>query len=191
MKYKLIFCFILVLSSLQISCKTEATQPKPKGYLVLEYVDPVYLDQSTENFSFDINAQQADFENLNRKGWSKIQYPSQKATLDLTYRKIQGNLRELLIEAEKMTFSHTIKADEISSQNYEDQSRKVYARIYQVGGNAASNLQFQVHDSISNFLTGSLYFKVKPNYDSIEPAIQYIRNDIIRLVESIQWTEGP
>ena len=36
----------------------------------------------------------------------------------MTYRPVENNLKELLIEAEKLTFNHTIKADGISSAPY-------------------------------------------------------------------------
>jgi gliding motility-associated lipoprotein GldD len=181
----------LCLVLLNFSCQSDSAQPKPKGYLYLSYPAPEYSLNSGSDYSFDLNQNAASFEELKRSGWAKINYPSQKATLDLTYRKVENNLRDLLIESEKMTFSHTIKADDISSQNYEDLERGIYARVYEVGGDAASNLQFQVHDSTKNFLTGSVYFKVKPNFDSIEPSIDYIRRDVIRLIESIQWNELP
>jgi len=32
-----------------------------------------------------------------------------------------------------------------------------------------------------------VYFNIKPNYDSILPAINYIENDIIHLIESFDW----
>ena len=65
--------------------------------------------------------------------------------------------------------------------------RKVYGMFYEVGGNAASQSQFYVTDSINHFLTGSLYFYTKPNYDSILPAAHYLKNDIQKLMETITW----
>ena len=57
--------------------------------------------------------------------------------------------------------------------------------FYEVGGNAASQSQFYVTDSINHFLTGSLYFYAKPNYDSIYPAAEYLKKDIRQLMETI------
>ena len=37
------------------------------------------------------------------------------------------------------------------------------------------------------FLTGSLFFETKPNYDSLFPYIDYIRNDIKKMVDSFRW----
>ena len=42
----------------------------------------------------------------------------------MTYRPVENNLKELLLEAEKLTFNHTIKADGISSVPYANKEKK-------------------------------------------------------------------
>ena len=59
--------------------------------------------------------------------------------------------------------------------------------FYQVGGNAATNAQFYVTDSVKNFVTGSVYFYAKPNYDSILPAAKYVQDDMRRIMETLEW----
>ena len=59
--------------------------------------------------------------------------------------------------------------------------------LYEIGGNAASQSQFYLTDSIRHFVTGSLYFYAKPNYDSILPASEYLKNDIKHIMESLKW----
>ena len=59
--------------------------------------------------------------------------------------------------------------------------------FYEVGGNAASQSQFYVTDSVNHFVTGSLYFYAKPNYDSILPAAHYLKKDIQHIMETIKW----
>ena len=61
--------------------------------------------------------------------------------------------------------------------------------FYQVGGNAATNAQFYVTDSTKNFVTASMYFYSKPNFDSILPAADYIKNDMKQIIESIKWKQ--
>ena len=34
-----------------------------------------------------------------------------------------------------------------------------------------------------------VYFKVKPNYDSLLPAVNYIKKDILHLMETFKWEE--
>ena len=82
-----------------------------------------------------------------------------------------------------------MKADEISQNLFEDSENKVFGMLYEVGGDAASQSQFYVTDSTNHFLSGSLYFYAKPNYDSIYPASEYLKKDIKRIMESVRWNQ--
>ena len=86
-----------------------------------------------------------------------------------------------------MTYEHTVKADAIEVVPYENFTDRVFGRIFDVKGNVATNLQFSVTDSTNHVLAGALYFYVKPNYDSILPAIKYIEKDIRYLIETLEW----
>ncbi|MBR9845208.1 MAG: gliding motility lipoprotein GldD, partial [Algicola sp.] len=99
------------------------------------------------------------------------------------------NLTDLLRDAQNLTQKHTMKADEIEGDIYENPKSKVFGMFYEVGGNAASQSQFYVTDSINHFLVGSLYFYAKPNYDSIYPAAVYLKNDIKHIMETIEWKD--
>jgi gliding motility-associated lipoprotein GldD len=93
----------------------------------------------------------------------------------------------LLRDAQKLTYQHVIKADDILEQPYINLEKRVFGMFYQVDGNAATNTQFYVTDSTKNFVTGSVYFYAKPNFDSIMPAASYLKNDVQNLMESLKW----
>ena len=171
-----------------VSCGGE-TLPKPKGYLSLNYPEKVYKKITlAKPYTFEIanNTQQKNLP----KNWMKVEYPTLKASVDITYRPIENNLRELLMEAEKLVFEHAIKADQITAPvEYVNPEKNVYGSVYQITGNAASQVQFHATDSAKNFLKGSLFFYTKPNYDSILPAIEYIKTDMIKMMETLEWNE--
>ena len=52
--------------------------------------------------------------------------------------------------------------------------------------NVPSNLHYVVTDQ-NHFISGVLFFSATPNYDSLFPAIQYIKNDLRHLTESLSW----
>ncbi len=86
-----------------------------------------------------------------------------------------------------MVFEHTIKADQISSKSFENKEHKTYGKLFEISGNSASQIQFHITDSTKHFIKGSLFFRVKPNYDSILPAVDYIKKDMIRIMETLKW----
>lgn len=170
-----------------ISCKEEIL-PKPKGYLSLTYPEKKYEKLVINRpYSFYI-PKNSVAKNL-PKQWLKIEYPNLKASVDITYRPVKNNIRELLIEAEKLVYEHAIKADQITGRDYINNEKKVFGKFAEITGNAASQVQFHVTDSVKHFLKGSLFFHSKPNYDSILPAVDYIKKDMIKMMETIEWKE--
>ncbi|PTM03887.1 MAG: gliding motility lipoprotein GldD [Bacteroidetes bacterium] len=185
----------LILIIICVSCGSEPT-PKPRAFLRLEYPQPDYakvnsnLPFSFEKNTFADNVTDIKIARDNKSIGINVTYPSLKGTIYLTYKKVEEeNLEPYLLDAQNMTQKHTQKADAITEQPYIDNINKVYGMFYEVGGNAASQSQFYVTDSINHFVTGSLYFYTKPNYDSILPAAQYLKRDIQHLMESIKWNQ--
>ena len=177
--------YFIFLSFIMFSC-TEGFTPKPKGYLRLEYPKNTYKKLNLERpFLFDVS-NQAVIKDL-PNGWLKIEYPMLKASIDITYRPIKNNLKELLIESEKLVFKHTVKAEQIVSNSFVNDQMRVFGSVYEITGNAASQIQFHVTDSTDHFIKAALYFYVKPNYDSLLPAISYIRKDIAKIMETLEW----
>ena len=182
----MVFCF---------SCGEDYV-PKPKAELRLEYPRAEYIDANLElPFSFEKNLLATKMVSKELKAPTKsygvnLEYPTLKGTIFLTYKAIEKdkkNLKAFLRDAQKFTLEHTKKADEIPAYPFEDSKREVYGMLSEVKGNVASPAQFYVTDSVNHFLTGSLYFLAKPNYDSILPAADYLQKDIKRIMETVTW----
>ncbi|AYN69455.1 gliding motility lipoprotein GldD [Euzebyella marina] len=171
---------LVVLSS----CK-EDVLPKPKAELRLEYPNPEPVKFDTDYFSFRYNGL-AKVKNTNASSLT-LEYPEMKGEIFINYKSVETNLQKLLSDAQKFSYEHSVKADGILEQPFINSDDKVYGMFYEVSGDAASQAQFYVTDSTEHFVTGSLYFYTKPNYDSIYPAAVYLRKDIRAIMESLQW----
>lgn len=168
-----------------VSCKDDV-MPKPASFLRLDYPEATYANfEGNCPFSFQMN-DAAIIKDEKNCGFA-ITYPKMKATIYLTYKPVNGDIEKLLKDAQKLTYEHVIKADDILEQPYLNPEKKVYGMFYQVDGNAATNSQFYVTDSTKHFITGSVYFYAKPNFDSIMPAASYIKNDMRQLMETLKW----
>lgn len=189
--------FLLLLFSVCCSCNDHVV-PKPNAYLRLEYPEAKYTEAQVEApFSFEVNQLATNItakaiESTTESYGVTIEYPSLKGTIFLTYKFIDNNpdnLTAFLRDAQKLTTEHMIKADEIPVYPYENREKKVYGMFSELKGDVASQAQFYVTDSINHFLTGSLYFYAKPNYDSILPAANYLGKDIKHIMETVNWKE--
>ena len=190
MKRILVPLFTLFL----FSCGDEAL-PKPKAYLRLEYPSASYNKEiTTLPFSFEKNSTLATTIDTKTdpdgvRGLT-LKYPELKGTIYMTYKSVEDNtLMDLLRDAQNLTQKHTVKADEIVTTLYENPEKRVFGMYYEIGGNAASQAQFYLTDSLKHFVNGSLYFYAKPNYDSLYPASEYLKKDIRHIMESLEWKE--
>ena len=175
-------CLVLFLSL--ISCGDE-TLPKPKGHLSLEYPKAKYSKLNSDcSFTFEKN----NLALIKDKSCAfEINYPKMKATIYLTHKSVNNDIDKLLRDAQTLTYNHVVKADDIVEQPFINDKKTVYGMFYEVGGNAATNAQFYVTDSTKNFIVGSVYFYAKPNFDSILPAANYLKEDMRRILETLEW----
>jgi len=184
MRISLLFLSALML----IACQNQST-PKPRAEIRIDVPKAVYAEITPNDCSFSFDQNKFSDLKVGRNCQLKIEYPSIKGDLYMTYKPVNGNIESLLNDAQKLSREHMIKADNIVEQPYIDPLNTVYGMYYEVIGDAASQAQFYMTDSVQHFLTGSLYFRAKPNYDSIYPSAVYIQNDIRVLMESLRWIE--
>ena len=184
------FVFILIsIIALSASCKNEDVLPKPAAELALQYNRGDYGAVTREQCPFIFEANDYARVLSKRDCSMKIEYPQMDATIYITYKPVENNLRELLIDGQKLSYDHNRKADVIAEFPFVNPLKKTYGMMYEVEGDAASNAQFYVTDSTKHFLTGALYFYAQPNFDSIYPAVDYVKQDMVRMLESLEWKD--
>ncbi len=188
MRFKYItICFFAFLFS---SC-AESYMPKPYGYFRVDLPEHSYrsIDTLQLPYKFDLSgiAKIVSRAENGEQYWIDIQYPYLNASVYCSYKAIHSNLYELSEDARKYVYKHSVKADGISERVFEHPEKKVYGVFYDITGNAASSVQFTLTDSTQHFVRGALYFNNVPNKDSIAPMVDYIREDMVRLMESFEW----
>ncbi len=178
-------CVLLILIASLWACKKDVL-PKPAGQLRLDFLLAKY-DRFNRKcpFDFDLNTQSTVIEKGNCN--YEIHYPKMKATIYLSYKPVVGNIDILLRDAQKLTYEHVVKADDIVGQPFLNAEKRVFGMFYDVNGNAATNAQFYVTDSTKHFMNCSVYFYAKPNFDSVLPAVSYLKKDMRHLMESFNW----
>ena len=184
--------FLTLIFILTFSCKQDYI-PKPHGYFRIDFQEKTYrqFDSIALPYTFDIPGYSKivpDRERLAEPFWINLKIPAHKAEVHISYKKVQNNLAKLMEDSRTLAYKHSIKADAIYDRICFNPQKKVYGTIYQIDGNAASPLQFYLTDSTQNFLRGALYIREVPNIDSLRPVIDFLTPDIIRLIETTEWS---
>ena len=187
-RYLLFLIFIVAFSC------NETYTPKPKGYFRITFPEKKYTKfNSDAPYSFEIpkySKMVVYSSDDAEKWWYDLEYPEMKGKIHLTYREINNNITKYVEDARELVNKHTIKADAIEPQIIEYKERDVIAVLFEIKGNAATPFQFFATDSTSHFLRGSLYFNVYPNKDSLAPVIDFIKKDIYKLIETLEWKKS-
>jgi gliding motility-associated lipoprotein GldD len=166
--------------------------PKPIGYNRLDLPPASYRplpDSLPYYFEYSAHATLIDDTSaINERYWIEIYYPSIKANIHLTYKGIKNKqlLKEFLDDAYTLTSKHQIKAYAINELIIKTPSGKT-AVIAELEGEVPSQFQFTMTDSSRNFLRGALYFNTKVKNDSLAPAIEYMKKDIMHLINTFEW----
>lgn len=168
--------------------------PKPRGYVRIEPPEARYSSLGLADLPFDFEVSQAVIVEApdQKEGGSglNISYPELKATLYCSYLRVTP-ASVAMAEAECRSFvaRQARSGNRITEQAYANPMANVYGLLFLLDGESASPIQFLLTDSVSNFFRGALYFDCKPNADSLSPVIQYIREDIIELIQTFSWKE--
>ncbi len=184
--------FIAFLVALLIAC-TRDYQPKPKGYNRLILPEAAYRvspDTLPYQFEYSTHARfQKDTSWVSDRHWVEIYYPELNATIHVTYKKVKGSaklLKEYLQDAYVLTAKHQIKAYSIDETIVKTPDGKT-AVIAELEGEVPSQFQFTMTDSVQHFVRGALYFNVKVQNDSLQPAIEYVKKDVMHLINTLKW----
>jgi gliding motility-associated lipoprotein GldD len=173
-----------------VSC-SKTSIPRPYGYFRVDLPQHAYRTIDTLNlpYRFDLpkTARIISRKTNNEMFWIDIYYPRLNASIYCSYKPVKGNLIDLLEDTRKIVYKHSVRADGIGEKVYDHPEKNVHGILYDLKGNTASSVQFILTDSTRNFFRGALYFNNVPNKDSIAPMANYIREDVIRIMESFEW----
>ncbi len=178
-----------------LACETEQTQtPRPRGYMRVDFPNKGYMSHDGScpyKFEYPVRSLiDTNIRRVKQPCWLNLHYPQYGATMHFTYSKItRDSLFQYVEDARKLAMKHTVRADDIKERYYENPQHQVYGVAYEFEGNVASNFQFFLTDSNQHFVRGSLYFNMKPNPDSLKPVIEYVKKDMYKLIETLEWKD--
>jgi gliding motility-associated lipoprotein GldD len=186
---------LILLLGLITAC-SEDYVPKPKGYNRIELPPQEYVslpDTFPYDFEFSKHAKiLKDTSWIAEPYWINIFYPKMDANVQLTYKSVNqdvNRLEEYLADSYKLTSKHQVKAYSIDEAILTTPHGHT-AVVTELTGEVPSQFQFFVTDSLNHFLRGALYFRTATKNDSLAPVIEYIKGDIVHMLNTFDWRDG-
>lgn len=185
-----VFSFCVLIVAL-LACN-QTYLPKPIGYNRIVIPEASYQplpDTLPYQFEYSKHAQLRKNESwITERYWVDLYYPYFDAEVQVTYKPITSRKisDELLNDSYRLTSKHNVKAYSIEEKILFLKNGNI-ASVTELEGEVPSQFQFHITDSTTNFLRGALYFKTGSKNDSLAPAIEFIKADMIHLLNTLEW----
>jgi gliding motility-associated lipoprotein GldD len=191
--FKILFVFLIFALLTACGSQTPDYVPKPKGYPRLDLPVRQYKPlPGLHPYQFGYNTAARvlpDTFARAEKDWIFLYYPQLKATVQLTYKPVLNDpkrLKAMLEDSYKLAGKHNIKAYSINEQVTRLPSGQ-WANLITLTGEVPSQFQFITTDTTTHFLRGALYFNTATANDSLAPAIDYVKADMLHLLKTLRW----
>jgi gliding motility-associated lipoprotein GldD len=186
-----IYLYLIALCFL-VNCSTDFS-PKPRGFNRIDLPPHKYQKlQESHPYSFEYSQYAEvlkDTSYLAEPHWIDIYYPQYKSNIQITYKSIRNEkktLNELINDSYRLKGGHQKKAYAIDETIIKTKSGKT-AMLFQLEGEVPSQFQFYVTDSTTHFLRAALYFRTALKNDSLAPVINYMKEDMLHMLETLEW----
>ena len=167
--------------------------PKPRGYNRIDLPPHAYQQLAPGHpYTFEYSRYARvlrDSSYLAQPHWINVYYPELKASVQLTYADLKANPQRytrLLEDARKLTSKHEIKASAIDEKVLKTPFGMRVA-VFELQGEVPSQFQFYTTDSTRHFFRGALYFRTATANDSLAPVIEYVKQDVVHLLNTLQY----
>lgn len=187
------YLYLLLLMLVAASCE-QTYAPKPKGYNRMDLPKAEYESLSEKHpYSFERSVhakERPDVSKIAEPHWIEVYYPDLKCYVQITYKSLAGKknqtIEEHIEDSHKLANKHNIKAYSIDRSF--TRSKAGYGVTYfELTGEVPSQFQFYVTDSTKHFVRGALYFNSATKNDSLKPVIDYLKEDMVHMVETMRF----
>jgi len=189
------FRMLLLVLPLLGACGGKEYVPKPKGYNRIDLPPHRYVAlQGNYPYSFEHSAHAVIKKDTFARAepyWIYVYYPDLRANVQLTYKTVNQDpkkFQELVNDAYKLTTKHQIKAEAIEEMVMKTPNGKT-ANLFELAGEVPSQFQFYVTDTTTHFFRGALYFTTATKNDSLAPVIEYVKEDVVHMINSLNWKD--
>lgn len=190
----LLFLVVIVV----FSCGgEEQSTPKPRAFPRIIFPERGYtqFDKDFCDFTFEVPVSTKVIQDTSffdeipaDPCWFDVYYPDFDGRLHCSYRPIDSEqtFEKLKEDAFKLAGWHNKRANYIEEMLIQNDNN-VGGFAFEMKGPAASPFQFFLSDTTNHFFRAALYFNTQVRPDSLAPVYDYVRTDILKMIETFEW----
>lgn len=193
-----LFCGCAVL--LLWACNSDYTAGKKKGYFRIDFPEKKYqrFDWPGYPYTFEypvyakVIKDSTFFDDRAGDWWINIDIPDFAGRIHVSYKPVRDrkDLDSLVSDGFKMAYKQHVNMASGINDSLMHTPNNVEGIYFSLGGNTATANQFFLTDSTRHFLRGALYFDATPNADSLGIVNDFLKKDLLHLINTLQWREA-
>ncbi len=184
-----VVCIILIaLAALQSCDGNELLIPKPPTYLKAELPPHKYVKfEDRCPYTFELAEIYKTKEVSSDNCHKDIDLGKVNGVINFSYIDMEESLAKYVNFSNDKIDEHKLKATSILDQNIIRKDKKVFGTFFELKGDVATPFQFYLTDSTDRFVSGVVYLNSVPNYDSLRPTLEYLKVDLLQMLNTFEW----
>jgi gliding motility-associated lipoprotein GldD len=190
----LVFIFF---SMLLLCCNSNYTVGKKKGFFRIDLPEKKYqvFNQPGYPYTFEypvyalVTRDTSFFEDKAGDWWINIDVPQLAGRIYISYKNIRdrNNFDSMVKDAIKMVYTQHTEISTGITDSLMQTPNGGEGLYFNLSGNTATANQFFLTDSTKHFLRGALYFDATPNADSLRMVNDFLKQDLLHLINTLKW----
>lgn len=189
--------FVVIIVSLFFSCNSNYSVGKKKGYFHISFPEKQYrlFDSAGYPYSFEfpvyatVSKDSTFFGDKAGDWWVNIDVPQFGGRIYISYKPIgpENKFDSLVRDGFKLAYKQHVDVSTGINDSAMLTPNGVEGIYFSLGGNTATANQFFLTDTTRHFLRGALYFDATPNADSLGMVNDFLKQDVLHLINSLKW----
>ncbi len=192
--------FIFLMMALLAACNSDYSTGKKKGYFKIDFPEKKYqlFDRPGYPYTFEypvyanVIKDSTFFDDRAGDWWVNIDIPRFAGRIHVSYKPVnaQNNFDSLVRDGFKMAYKKHVNMATGINDSLMRTPNGVDGIYFSLDGNTATANQFFLTDSTRHFLRGALYFDAAPNADSLGIVNDFLKKDLLHLINTLRWKEA-
>ncbi|HRG83720.1 MAG TPA: hypothetical protein PLO99_14475 [Chitinophagaceae bacterium] len=191
---------IFLVTALLAACNSDYSTGKKKGYFKIDFPEKKYqlFDRPGYPYTFEypvyanVVKDSTFFDDKAGDWWVNIDIPRFAGRIHVSYKPVnaQNNFDSLVRDGFKLAYKQHVSMATGINDSLMRTPNGVEGIYFSLGGNTATANQFFLTDSTRHFLRGALYFDAAPNADSLGIVNDFLKKDLLHLINTLRWKEA-
>lgn len=180
-----------------VACNSDYTVGKKRGYARIDFPVKSYriFDSVGYPYTFEypvyanVVKDSMYFQEKADDWWVNIDIPKFNARIHVSYKPInaKNNFDSLVRDGFRLAYQQHMDVATGIKDSVLSTPNNVQGLYFSLQGNTATANQFFLTDTVKHFLRGALYFDATPNADSLGIVNDYLKRDLLHLINTLKW----